>query len=234
MSSQPLTSPLSPAELPDWILALKPADEALILAVAAANPNTVVVLNVGAPVEMPWLDQVAALVQAYYPGLEGGAAITSVLSGKVNPSGKLTISFPVHVGQQPVFYSQVRGQHGSRYADLTQEPLFPFGFGLSYTTFAYQNLKAASPKSSGFNVSVTVENTGALAGDELHAVAAVLLAVGLVLVLHRGLRHRARCIGAAHLDQGRETGDQGRALEHRAPRGVETGGCDNGSAAGAL
>jgi beta-glucosidase len=76
----------------------------------------------------------------------------------------------VHVGQQPVFYNQVRGQHGTRYADLTQEPLFPFGHGLSYTTYRYSNPRLASPtlaKGQSATVSVDVENAGLLAGDEI-------------------------------------------------------------------
>jgi beta-glucosidase len=76
----------------------------------------------------------------------------------------------LHVGQQPVFYNQVRGQHGTRYADLTQEPLFPFGHGLSYTSYRYSNLKLASPtlpREGWASVSVDVENTGDRAGDEV-------------------------------------------------------------------
>ena len=88
----------------------------------------------------------------------------------LNPSGKLTVSIPVHVGQQPVFYSQVRGQHGDRYADLTQEPLFPFGHGLSYTSYAYSNLHLASQnlkEGESAQVFVDVENTGERAGVEI-------------------------------------------------------------------
>ncbi|HEX2906189.1 MAG TPA: fibronectin type III-like domain-contianing protein, partial [Phototrophicaceae bacterium] len=92
------------------------------------------------------------------------------LFGQLNPSGKLTISIPVHVGQQPVFYSQVRGQHGNRYADLTQEPLFPFGHGLSYTQYSYSNLrldtKTPTP-GQAVTVSVDVQNIGQRAGDEI-------------------------------------------------------------------
>ncbi|HVP21607.1 MAG TPA: fibronectin type III-like domain-contianing protein, partial [Anaerolineaceae bacterium] len=102
-------------------------------------------------------------------GMEGGRALAEALFGHLNPSGKLTISFPVHVGQQPVFYSQVRGQHGDRYADLTQEPLFPFGHGLSFTQYRYSNLQLSTAtlgrgQSAAF--SVDVENTGPRAGDE--------------------------------------------------------------------
>ena len=102
--------------------------------------------------------------------MEGGRAVAEAVFGQLNPSGKLTVSFPVHVGQQPVFYNQVRGQHGDRYADLTQEPLFPFGHGLSYTQYRYSNLRLASPtlaRGQSAAVSVDVENTGPRAGDEI-------------------------------------------------------------------
>ena len=96
--------------------------------------------------------------------------MAEALFGQLNPSGKLTISIPVHVGQQPVFYSQVRGQHGNRYADLTQEPLFPFGHGLSYTQYRYSNLQLAAPtlaRGQAAAVSVDVENVGRREGDEI-------------------------------------------------------------------
>ncbi len=96
--------------------------------------------------------------------------VNSKLFGQLNPSGKLTISIPVHVGQQPVFYSQVRGQHGDRYADLTQEPLFPFGHGLSYTEYRYSNLQLSASRlthGQSVMVSIDVENTGGRAGDEI-------------------------------------------------------------------
>jgi beta-glucosidase len=92
------------------------------------------------------------------------------LFGLINPAGKLTISIPVHVGQQPVFYSQVRGQHGNRYADLTQEPLFPFGHGLSYTKYAYSNLRLSSSKltqGESVKVLVDVQNIGQREGVEI-------------------------------------------------------------------
>jgi beta-glucosidase len=102
--------------------------------------------------------------------MEGGRALAEALFGQWNPSGKLTVSIPLHVGQQPVFYSQVRGQHGSRYADLTQEPLFPFGYGLSYTQYRYSNLRLDTPtftRGQSVTVAVDVENTGQYAGAEI-------------------------------------------------------------------
>jgi beta-glucosidase len=102
--------------------------------------------------------------------MRGGEALAEILFGDHNPSGKLTISYPLHVGQQPVFYSQVRGQHGDRYADLTQEPLFPFGHGLSYTQFGYSELRVATPTvhlGQPVELDVVVTNQGARAGTEV-------------------------------------------------------------------
>lgn len=134
------------------------------------TPLIVVLVN-SKPLVLPRsVRNAAAIVESFNPGMEGGTAIAEILWGKVNPSGKLSVSFPRHVGQQPIFYSQVRGQHGTRYADLTQEPLFPFGFGLSYTTFCYQYLRVLNPEmkpgqSVDFEVEVT--NTGNRHGEEV-------------------------------------------------------------------
>ena len=153
----------------------------LIAAVAAVNPCTVVVLNAGAPVSMPWVDQVAAVVDAYYPGMENGNAVAAVLLGKVNPSGKLPVSFPMRLEDSPAFinasYPGCRKVNygegifvGYRYYDKKDvTPLFPFGHGLSYTTFAYSNLKVAKKAKAGekVKVSLTVKNTGKVAGKEV-------------------------------------------------------------------
>ena len=153
----------------------------LIAAVAAANPKTVVVLNVGAPVTMPWLDKVAAVVQAYYPGLENGNAVRRVLLGEVNPSGKLPVTFPQRLEDSPAFinasYPGCREVNygegifaGYRYYDKKDvTPLFPFGHGLSYTSFAYSDLKVAKKVKTGEKVEVTlqVKNTGKVAGKEV-------------------------------------------------------------------
>ena len=155
--------------------------DALIAAVAAANPKTVVVLNVGAPVSMPWLDKVAAVVEAYYPGLENGNAVTRVLLGEVNPSGKLPVTFPQRLEDSPAFinasYPGCREVNygeglfvGYRYYDKKElAPLFPFGHGLSYTTFAYSDLKVAKKVKAGekVEVSLQVKNTGKRAGKEV-------------------------------------------------------------------
>jgi beta-glucosidase len=109
------------------------------------KPIIIVLVNSKPLVLPPAAKRAAAILEGFNSGMEGGRALAEALFGQLNPSGKLTISIPVHVGQQPVFYSQVRGQHGNRYADLTQEPLFPFGHGLSYTQYRYSNLQLAAP-----------------------------------------------------------------------------------------
>ena len=134
------------------------------------KPLVVVLVNSKPLVLPPSAKRAAAILEGFNPGMEGGRAIAEAVFGQINPSGKLTISFPVHIGQQPVFYSQVRGQHGHRYADLTQEPLFPFGHGLSYTQYHYSNLRlSASTLTQGQSVMVLVDvqNSGAMAGDEI-------------------------------------------------------------------
>jgi len=133
-------------------------------------PLIVVLVNSKPLVLPPSAKRAPAIVECFNPGMQGGRALAEALFGQVNPSGKLTISIPVHVGQQPVFYSQVRGQHGDRYADLTQEPLFPFGHGLSFTQYRYSNLRLSAPtlaRGGAVEVAVDVENTGQRAGDEI-------------------------------------------------------------------
>jgi beta-glucosidase len=137
---------------------------------ATGKPLVVVLVNSKPLVLPPAARRAAAIIELFNPGMEGGRALAEALFGLLNPSGKLTISFPVHVGQQPVFYSQVRGQHGGRYADLTQEPLFPFGHGLSYTHYAYSNLRLASSgltTGQSTTVMVDVENVGPREGVEI-------------------------------------------------------------------
>ncbi|MGQ4365187.1 glycoside hydrolase family 3 N-terminal domain-containing protein [Streptomyces sp. SAS_272] len=114
---------------------------ALLDAIAATGTPMIVVLIQSKPSTLPDSAlNAAALVEAFNPGMRGGRAIAELLLGFIEPSGRLPISFARHVGQQPVFYNQVRGQHGNRYADLTQDPLFAFGEGLSYTTVTYSDL----------------------------------------------------------------------------------------------
>ncbi len=153
----------------------------LIAAVAAANSRCVVVLNVGAPVSMPWADQVAAIVEAYYPGMENGNAVADVLLGKVNPSGKLPVTFPLRLEDSPAYinasYPGCREVNygegvfvGYRYYDKKDVvPLFPFGHGLSYTSFTYTDLKGPKKVKIGqkFEFTMKVENTGKVAGKEV-------------------------------------------------------------------
>lgn len=153
----------------------------LITAVAAANPRTVVVVQTGSPISMPWLDQVAAVMQAWYPGQECGNAISDVLFGTVNPSGKLPQTFPMRLQDNPA-YINYPGEHGRvrygegifvgyRYYEMKDiEPLFPFGFGLSYTTFAYDNLRLSADSigpDDGLTIGIDVTNTGQRAGQEI-------------------------------------------------------------------
>jgi beta-glucosidase len=165
-------------------LNLPSAQDELISAVAAANPNTVVVVNAGAPVAMPWLGQVAAVVDAWYPGQNSGTALASVLFGQTDPSGHLPVTFPSSLSQVPasttlqwpgngtneVSYSE-GVDVGYRWYDAKSEtPLFPFGFGLSYTSFRFSDLRISSPAVTGTgNVGVTgtITNTGSRTGSDV-------------------------------------------------------------------
>ncbi|MDW8147943.1 MAG: glycoside hydrolase family 3 C-terminal domain-containing protein [Roseiflexaceae bacterium] len=153
----------------------------LVERVAAANPRTVVVLQTGSPVTMPWLDRVAAVLQAWYPGQECGNAIAAVLFGDVNPSGKLPQTFPVRLEDNPA-YINYPGENGRvrygegifvgyRYYEKKKvAPLFPFGFGLSYTTFRYDNLRLSADvlaPNDQLTVQVDITNTGQVAGQEV-------------------------------------------------------------------
>jgi beta-glucosidase len=157
-------------------LVLPGGQDALVAAVAALNPRTVVVLEGSGPVVMPWVNDVAAIVMAWYPGVQGGNAIADVLFGDVNPSGKLPLSFPVAEADLPPFDNVSLAVtydyfHGYRYLDRNgTAALFPFGFGLSYTSYQYANLKVAPATLSRFGrvrVTADVTNTGTVAGDEI-------------------------------------------------------------------
>ncbi|MGI8448648.1 MAG: glycoside hydrolase family 3 C-terminal domain-containing protein [Streptosporangiaceae bacterium] len=155
----------------------------LIQAVAAANPNTIVVLNTGSAVTMPWLSQVAGVMEAWYPGQQDGASVASLLFGDSDPSGKLPVTFPKSLAdvpasttaQWPGTNGQVQYSEGLdvgyRWYDAKNvAPLFPFGFGLSYTTFSFsnENLSAASGSpSDAVTVTADVTNTGSRAGSEV-------------------------------------------------------------------
>jgi beta-glucosidase len=181
-------------------LSLPDNQDALIERVAAANSQTVVVLETGSAVTMPWLDKVAGVVEAWYAGSSGHKALANVLVGDVNPSGKLAITFPkseqdlphaaippppphlrgqgsapVNAGAPPSNYA-VHYDEGAEvgykwFQAEHKTPLFPFGFGLSYTTFAYS---ALSVDSAAKTAQFTVRNTGTLAGTEIAEVYATL------------------------------------------------------------
>lgn len=161
-------------------LALPGNQNQLVAAVAAANPNTVVVINSGNPVLMPWLNQVKGVIEAWFPGQQDGTAIAAVLFGKVDPSGKLPMTFPSSDTASPVGtnaqwpgigglvqYSEGLDVGYRGYQADHIEPLFPFGFGLSYTTFAFSDLSIGTPVNGSIPVSATVTNTGKAAGAEV-------------------------------------------------------------------
>ncbi|MGO9231410.1 MAG: beta-glucosidase family protein [Bryobacteraceae bacterium] len=172
-------------DLPD--LNFSGNQDALVGAVAAANPNTIVVMENGGAQVMPWLNSVGAVLEAWYPGQNGAQAIADILFGDVNPSGKLPLTFPMSVADLPrpaipipsppdstapfdVDYTIEGFNVGYKWYDVKGiQPLFPFGFGLSYTTFTISNLRLTpgSPASSGFQVNFDVTNTGSRAGAEV-------------------------------------------------------------------
>jgi beta-glucosidase len=128
-------------------LELTGGQRGLLEAIARLGKPFVLALVNSKPLVLPQASDAAqAIVECWNPGMQGGTAFAELLFGDFNPTGKLTISFPKHVGQQPSFYSQVRGQHGDSYADIDQKPRFPFGFGLSYTRFEYSNLRVTKSR----------------------------------------------------------------------------------------
>ncbi len=172
-------------------LGLPYGQDALIDAVAAANPRTVVVLETGNPVAMPWLDKVAAVLEAWYPGQRGGEAIAAMLDGRVSPSGRLPITFPASVAQLPrpaipgfdpdnrlpfdmggkpkpfaVDYTEGSDVGYRWFLKTGARPLFPFGYGLTYTTFAYEGLRRPAG-GDALEVAFALANTGARAGTEV-------------------------------------------------------------------
>jgi beta-glucosidase len=170
-------------------LSLPHAQDQLIAAIAATNDHTVVVLETGGPVRMPWLPLSAAVIQAWYPGARGGEAIARVLFGEVNPSGRLPITFPADESQLPrpkvpgignsnairgdsaesgILLNYFEGaQVGYKWFDANgAEPLYPFGFGLSYTAFAHTGLTATGPGPS-ITVTLDVKNVGSHQGADV-------------------------------------------------------------------
>jgi len=146
----------------------------------ALNKPIVVVLMNGRPLDLSIENELAdAILETWFAGTMGGKAITHVLFGEYNPSGKLTMTFPLNLGQVPIFYYQKNTgrpiylpnpKYKSRYIDCPNDPLFPFGFGLSYTTFAYSDIKLSTNQlneNGELKVSVNVTNTGSVAGEEV-------------------------------------------------------------------
>jgi beta-glucosidase len=161
-------------------LALPGNQDGLIEAIAHANPRTVVVLHNSNPVAMPWLDKVAAVVEAFYPGQEAGSSIARVLFGDVNPSGKLAMTFPSNEQQGPgASFLEYPGDGmtvnysegvlvGYRWYDAkNQAPLFPFGYGLSYTSFRYSDLEVDPRGGEQVLVKVRITNSGKREGAEV-------------------------------------------------------------------
>ncbi len=169
----------------DAPMVLPDNQDQLVEAVASANPRTIAVLQTGGPVLMPWASRVPAVVEAWFPGTAGGDAIANILTGRVNPSGKLPVTFPMSEAQLPrpirpgtglkdgemfsINYSE-GATVGYKWFDARKlKPLFPFGHGLSYTRFAYSGLRAdPSPaRGSALTVSFTIRNTGRVAGMDV-------------------------------------------------------------------
>jgi beta-glucosidase len=152
-------------------LGLPGRQEDLIHRLADTGKPLIVILIGGSAVTMTrWIDKVDAVIEAWYPGEEGGHAVADVLVGDYNPAGRLPITFPMAEGQLPLHYNHKPTGRGDDYLDLTGQPLFPFGFGLSYTSFEYSNLRV-EPAQIGpagtASVTFSIRNTGAMAGDEV-------------------------------------------------------------------
>ncbi|HEV8216741.1 MAG TPA: glycoside hydrolase family 3 C-terminal domain-containing protein [Gemmatimonadaceae bacterium] len=164
-------------------LSLPYGQDALIQAVAAANPSTIVVLETGSPVDMPWRDHVKGIVEAWFPGQFGGQAIAEVLTGVISPSGRLPMTFPRSVEQTPhprvaggnvplgaptSFWYHEGAEVGYRwFAKMQEQPLFAFGFGLTYTGFSYDDFSAAAQGDTTIAANVTVMNTGRSIGADV-------------------------------------------------------------------
>jgi beta-glucosidase len=147
----------------------------LVQAIHATGTPVVLVLVDGRPLSISWeAEHVPAILEAWLPGEEGAEAVVEVLFGEINPGGKLPITVPRHVGQIPIYYNHKpsggRSHWKEVYVDLSNKPLWPFGYGLSYTTFAYENLRVSDRQVKAgdtFQISVDVTNTGRRPGDEV-------------------------------------------------------------------
>lgn len=152
-------------------LDLSGAQDDLLKALKECGKPLVVILVNGKPLSIPWIKENAdAVMETFNSGMYGGKATADILFGQCNPCGKLSISFPYHSGQLPVYYNQLPGWHHGKYMDMPAEPLYPFGYGLSYTTWEYSNLRLSRTK-CGVNevvdVFVDLKNAGAMDGSEI-------------------------------------------------------------------
>ncbi|MCB4807258.1 beta-glucosidase BglX [Tamlana sp. 62-3] len=159
-------------------LGLPGVQQELLEAVYAVNKNIVLVLNNGRPLTIPWADaHIPAIVEAWHLGTQSGNAIAQVLYGDYNPSGKLPMTFPRSVGQVPIYYNykntgrptanEPNSVFWSHYTDVSNTPLYPFGHGLSYTTFQYANLNVTVKSGNEVEVSFNLKNTGSIKGKEV-------------------------------------------------------------------
>lgn len=156
-------------------LTLPGRQEQLLEAAVATGKPVVLLLLGGRPLDIVWASQhVPAILEAWYPGTEGGNAVADLLFGDANPSGKLPMTWPRAAGQLPLFYNrrltQIPDDQDGRYWDMPSSPLYPFGFGLSYTTFRVDNLRLSQSKMTqdgDLVAKVDVQNTGSMAGDEV-------------------------------------------------------------------
>ncbi|KIV84809.1 hypothetical protein PV11_00566 [Exophiala sideris] len=157
---------------------LPPGSDDLIKAVLAANPNTAIIIQSGTPITLPWLKEAPALVQAFYGGNEGGNAIADVVFGNTNPSGKLPLSFPLRNEDNPAFLNYKSERHRAVYGEdvyvgyrfyekSKKEVAFPFGHGLSYTTFDTKDLDVQDDNDDDIVISATVSNTGKIDGSQV-------------------------------------------------------------------
>ncbi|SDC83495.1 glycoside hydrolase family 3 C-terminal domain-containing protein [Niabella drilacis] len=153
------------------MLALPGMQEELIRRVSKTGKPVVVVLVGGSAITMNnWISGVKGILQAWYPGEEGGNAVAEVLMGDYNPAGRLPITFPLHEAQLPLVYNHKPTGRGDDYENLSGRPLFPFGFGLSYTTFEYSNIRLDQQRmgiADSVRVRFTLKNTGAVSGEEV-------------------------------------------------------------------
>jgi len=161
-------------------IGLPESQENLLKALASTGKPIVLVLINGRPLTLPWeAEHIAAILEAWAPGTEAGNAIADVLFGNYNPSGKITATFPRSVGQIPIYYNHKNtgrpydgkgpGKFRSYYMDISNDPLYPFGYGLSYTSFDYSDLIVSKARLKGeetLTATVSITNTGKYAGEE--------------------------------------------------------------------